>query len=160
MAFAALMLILVSLASVARRLRDMSAAAFTVGVLPLFAAMMVFQPVEATLRDPLVWCLAIPFAMWSGAVRLVEAPRAESRTLFRVANTLPLIALAAPVISGEIHWGIVILPFAVFRVAASTADMIRPGKAYADSLAEARDVARRIQWVGSAWVAAWAGVSP
>jgi hypothetical protein len=71
-----------------------------------------------------------------------------------------MIALAVPVIQGQVHWGIVVLPFAVFRIGASTADKIRLGKEYATSLAEAREVTRRVQWVGGAWVAGWAGVTP
>ncbi|MBU6378451.1 MAG: hypothetical protein KJS95_07940 [Gammaproteobacteria bacterium] len=156
----ALVLCLLVLAVLSPRVKNMSLAALLLGAAPMFAAAFVMQPGVSTLRDPMLWCLAVPFAMWCGALRLVEAPGAEARSMFRLANTLPLIALAVPAVGGEVHWGIVILPFAVFRVASSTADMIRPGKEYAVSLAEAQDVARRIQWVGGAWVAGWAGVTP
>jgi hypothetical protein len=158
---AALILLLIAgLGSIARWVRDMSTAAILLGAAPVAAGCLAMDSGTGALRDPVLWCLAIPFAMWCGSVRLVASPRADSRNLYRIAGTLPMIALAVPVIQGQVHWGIVVLPFAVFRIGASTADKIRLGKEYATSLAEAREVTRRVQWVGGAWVAGWAGVTP
>lgn len=53
-----------------------------------------------------------------------------------------------------------ILPFAVFRVAAETADKIRPGDTFERSRAEAADVAQKMLWVGGTWLAGWAGIPP
>jgi hypothetical protein len=153
-------LLILALGSVAGRVRDMSTAAILLGAAPVVAGSLALQPGAATLSDPVLWCLAIPFAMWCGSVRVVASPRPDSRNVYRIANTLPMVALAIPVIQGEVHWGIVVLPFAVFRIASSTADKVRPGKAHAVGLAEAHEITRRTQWIGGAWVAAWAGVGP
>ena len=158
---AALVLLLIAgLGGIARHVRDMSAAAMLLGAAPVVVGCLALDPRAGTLQDPVLWCLAIPFAMWCGSVRIVALPRADSSNLYRVASTLPMIALAVPVIQGQLHWGIVVLPFAIFRIGASTADKVRPGKEYAASLAEARELTRRAQWVGGAWVAGWAGIAP
>ncbi len=92
----------------------------------------------------------VPSIMWAMSVRLVEAPSSNVVTIYRAANTLALVALAVPVVAGEVHWGIVVLPFALFRIAMNAAS----------HLAGARAVTRRIQWFGGAWVAGWAGMLP
>jgi hypothetical protein len=94
--------------------------------------------------------ILIPSIMWGFSVRLVDSPSSNSATLYRVANTLALVSLGVPVVAGEVHWGIVVLPFALFRIAMNAASKID----------EARAVTQRIQWFGGAWVAGWAGVLP
>ncbi|MBM4216224.1 MAG: hypothetical protein FJ173_08655 [Gammaproteobacteria bacterium] len=55
------------------------------------------------------------------SVRIVEASSSNVVTIYRAANTLALVALAVPVVAGEVHWGIVVLPFALFRIAMNAA---------------------------------------
>jgi len=96
------------------------------------------------------WLILIPSIMWGLSVRLVDSASSNSATLYRMANTLALVSLGVPVVAGEVHWGIVVLPFALFRIAMNAASKID----------EARAVTQRIQWFGGAWVAGWAGVLP
>ena len=111
-------------------------------------------------QQPLVWCIALPFAIYAANPALVAGARSGSPTLFGMLNALALAALAPPVVTGRIHWAIAILPFAAFRVASATADKLRPGEEYASSRQEAGEVARKILWVSGAWIAGWAGVTP
>lgn len=149
---------------IARLLRDANLAALALGFAPVMLAAYAIQPSVSTLQDPVLWCLATPFAMWCCAVRLLDRPGAQTRTAFLLTNTLATAALLVPIVGGRIHWGIIILPFAVFRIASSTADKIRLSVfgtvEAAAALAEARATAGRIQWIGGAWVAGWAGVLP
>lgn len=151
-------------APVARLLRDPNLAALALGFAPVILAAYVLQPSPLTLQDPVLWCVATPFAMWCAAVRLLERPGTQTRSLFLLINTVAAAVLLVPVIGGRIHWGMIILPFAVFRIASNNADKIRVNFAGQPEdlagLAEARAIAGRIQWIGGAWVAAWAGVLP
>lgn len=99
---------------------------------------------------PMLIAIALPFALWAICLRLVESPTARSATIYRLANTLVLLSLGVPVVAGAVHWGIVVLPFALFRIAMNAASKID----------EARAITQRIQWIGGAWVAGWAGVIP
>lgn len=130
------------------------------GAAPMLLAAWVVAPGETTLHDPVLWCIAIPFAMWCAAARLLEAPGSQTRSLYLLANTAAVAALLVPVIGGRIHWGIVILPFAVFRIAAGAGEKIRRGAADAAELGEARAIAVRARWIGGVWIAGWAGVMP
>ncbi|MEY2624327.1 MAG: hypothetical protein RL412_102 [Pseudomonadota bacterium] len=94
--------------------------------------------------------ILVPSIMWGLSVRLVDSSSSSSATLYRVANTLALVALGVPVVAGEVHWGIVVLPFALFRIAMNAAS-----KSHG-----ARAVTQRIQWIGGVWVAGWASVLP
>ena len=94
--------------------------------------------------------ILVPSIMWGLSVRLVDSSSSSSATLYRVSNTLALVALGVPVVAGEVHWGIVVLPFALFRIAMNAASKIHG----------ARAVTRRIQWIGGVWVAGWASVLP
>lgn len=94
--------------------------------------------------------ILVPSIMWGLSVRLVDEPSSSSATLYRAANTLALVSLGVPVVAGEVHWGIVVLPFALFRIAMNALSKIDG----------ARAVTQRIQWFGGAWVAGWAGVLP
>ncbi len=147
-----------------RLLRDANVATLLLGFAPVILTAYALQPAERTLLDPVLWCLATPFAMWCASVRLLGRPGPQTRPAFLLTNTVAAAALLVPIVGGQIHWGIVILPFAVFRIASSTADKLRvnfSGAAKdATTLAEARAIAGRIQWIGGAWVAGWAGVLP
>jgi hypothetical protein len=112
------------------------------------------------LRDPIAWSIAVPFAVYAANPGLVAAARAQSSALFAMLNTLALVALALPVLTGRIHWAIAILPFAAFRVAATTADKLRPGDEFMVSREEADAVAKKILWLSGAWIAGWAGITP
>ena len=135
----------------AQRFRQPTLGAICAGFFPAVSAGL------AAATDPVaVFCegvllsVAVPSAMWAMSVRLAESPTAQSPTVFRIANTLVLLALGVPVVTGVLHWGIVILPFALFRIAVNAAPKI----------SEARAVIQRTQWFGGAWVAGWAGVLP
>lgn len=146
-------------------LRDATLAALLLGALPVIVSALTLQPKESTLYDPVLWCIATPFAMWCLCHRLLERPSAQARMVFLLANTAAVAVLVIPVIGGRIHWGIVVLPFAVFRVATNAADKIRVDEEllsdrFASDMKEAREIATRIQWIGGAWVAGWAGVMP
>jgi hypothetical protein len=156
----ALLLAVLLLGSVVGRLRDPTSSALIGGAVPVVIGCLSVTPADSVLRDPALWCLAVPFAMWCGAVRLLNAPGSQTRTLYRLINTLPLLTLAVPVIVGELHWGIVILPFAVFRIAAKAADQLLPVDIEPAVLSDLCAMSRRTQWIGGAWVAAWAGVLP
>lgn len=135
-------------------------AALFFGVAPaLLGYGLVSGSVEA-LRDPFLWCIALPFAVYAANPGLVATARAGSAILFALLNSLALAALAWPVIMGRIHWAIAVLPFAAFRVAATTADKIRPGETFAVSRREAAEIAQKILWISGTWVAAWAGITP
>jgi len=142
------------------RLRTPMVTGLLAGAAPVLLAALVVTPGEATLRDPVLWCIAIPFAMWCAAARMLETPGLQTRSLFLLANTAAVAALLVPVIGGRIHWGIVILPFAVFRIAAGAGEKIRRGADDAAGLEEARAIAVRARWIGGAWIAGWAGVLP
>ena len=94
--------------------------------------------------------ILVPSIMWGLSVRLVDSSSSSSATLYRVSNTLALVALGVPVVAGEVHWGIVVLPFALFRIAMNAASKIHG----------ARAVTQRIQWIGGVWVGGWASVLP
>ena len=149
---------------IARVLRDANVAALLLGFAPVMVAAYALQSTAMTLQDPVLWSVATPFAMWCAAVRFLERPGAQTRSALLLTNTVAAAALLVPIVGGRIHWGIIILPFAVFRIAASTADKIRVNFAGQSedpaALAEARAIAGRIQWIGGAWVAGWAGVLP
>lgn len=112
------------------------------------------------LRDPALWSIAVPFAVYASNVALVRNANSSSPMIFALLNTLALVALVFPVIAGRIHWAIAILPFAAFRVAATAADKIRAGEEFDLSRREAEEVAQKILWVSGAWIAGWAGVTP
>lgn len=105
---------------------------------------------EINAVPPLGFLILVPSIMWAVSVRLVALPSSSSAALYRAANTLALVALGVPVVAGEVHWGVVVLPFALFRIAIDAASKIEG----------ARAVTQRIQWFGGAWVAGWAGVLP
>ncbi|MGA1376351.1 MAG: hypothetical protein ACO32H_07220 [Steroidobacteraceae bacterium] len=146
------LLAIVAIASVcAQMFRQPTLGAMSAGFLPAVAAGLVVATDPLTVfRGGILLSVAVPSAMWAMSVRLAESPTSQSATLFRIANTLVLLALGVPVVTGELHWGIVILPFALFRIAVNAASKI----------SEARAVIQRIQWFGGAWVAGWAGVLP
>jgi len=125
----------------------------------LLAYALITGSIEA-LRDPIAWSIAVPFAVYAANPGLVVAARAQSSVLFAMLNTLALVALALPVLTGRIHWAIAILPFAAFRVAATTADKLRPGNEFIVSREEAGAVAKKILWLSGAWIAGWAGITP
>jgi hypothetical protein len=135
----------------AQRFRQPTLGAICAGFFPAVSAGLAAatDPV-AVFREGVLLSVAVPSAMWAMSVRLAESPTAQSPTVFRIANTLVLLALGVPVVTGVLHWGIVILPFALFRIAVNTAPKI----------SEARAVIQRTQWFGGAWVAGWAGVLP
>lgn len=112
------------------------------------------------LSDPALWCIALPFAVYAANPALVSSARIGSPMLFAMLNTLALAALALPVVTGRIHWAIAILPFAAFRVAATTAEKLRPGDEFAEGRREASEIARKILWISGAWIAGWAGITP
>jgi hypothetical protein len=105
---------------------------------------------EINAVPPLGFLILVPSIMWAVSVRLVALPSSSAAALYRAANTLALVALGVPVVAGEVHWGVVVLPFALFRIAMDAASKIEG----------ARAVTQRIQWFGGAWVAGWAGVLP
>jgi len=135
----------------AQRFRQPALGAMSAGFFPAVAAGLAAatDPV-AVFREGVLPCVAVPSTMWAMSVRLAESPSARSAVWFRIANTLVLLALGIPVVTGELHWGIVILPFALFRLAMNAAP----------KMSEARAVIQRTQWFGGAWVAGWAGVLP
>ena len=135
----------------AQRFRQPTLGAIFAGFFPAVSAGLAAatDPV-AVFREGALLSVAVPSAMWAMSVRLAESPTAQSPTVFRIANTLVLLALGVPVVTGVLHWGIVILPFALFRIAVNAAPKI----------SEARAVIQRTQWFGGAWVAGWAGVLP
>lgn len=135
----------------AQRFRQPTIGAMCAGFFPAVSAGLAAatDPV-AVFREGALLSVAVPSAMWAMSVRLAESPTAQSPTVFRIANTLVLLALGVPVVTGVLHWGIVILPFALFRIAVNAAPKI----------SEARAVIQRTQWFGGAWVAGWAGVLP
>lgn len=135
----------------AQRFRQPTLGAMCAGFFPAVSAGLAAatDPV-AVFREGALLSVAVPSAMWAMSVRLAESPTAQSPTVFRIANTLVLLALGVPVVTGVLHWGIVILPFALFRIAVNAAPKI----------SEARAVIQRTQWFGGAWVAGWAGVLP
>lgn len=146
------LLAIVAIASVcARTFRQPTLGALGAGFAPAIAAGLVAATDPLTVfREGILLSVAVPSAMWAMSVRLAESPTSQAATLFRIANTLVLLALGVPVVTGELHCGIVILPFALFRIAVNAAP----------KLSEARAVAQRIQWFGGAWVAGWSGVMP
>lgn len=135
----------------AQRFRQPTLGAMCAGFFPAVSAGLAAatDPV-AVFREGALLSVAVPSAMWAMSVRLAESPSARSAVWFRIANTLVLLALGIPVVTGELHWGIVILPFALFRLAMNAAP----------KMSEARAVIQRTQWFGGAWVAGWAGVLP
>jgi len=130
------------------------------GLLPVLLAYALTTGSIDALRDPIAWSIAVPFGVYAANPGLVAAARAQSSALFAMLNTMALVALALPVVTGRIHWAIAILPFAAFRVAATTADKLRPGDEYVVSREEAGAVAKKILWLSGAWIAGWAGITP
>ncbi|MBM4233105.1 MAG: hypothetical protein FJ160_02850 [Gammaproteobacteria bacterium] len=104
------------------------------------------------MQDPVLWCV------------FSNARLRRPEPLFSLTNAVAAAVQLVPIVSGRICWGVIILPFAVFRLAESTADKIRVKLAGQSedpaALAEARAIAGRIQWIGGAWIAGWAGVLP
>jgi len=150
----------VMLAALGTRSRGAALEGLCFGLAPVLLGHALAGGAIEPARPWLVGCLAVPFAVYAANPALVAGARAGSPMLFGLLNALALAALAPAVIGGHIHWAIAILPFAVFRVAAETADKIRPGDTFERSRAEAADVAQKMLWVGGTWLAGWAGIPP
>lgn len=130
------------------------------GLAPVLLGYLLTAGSIAALREPLVWSIGVPFAIYATNFALVKTARAGAASLFAILNALALAALAIPVVAGQIHWAIAILPFAAFRVASSAAEKLRADAECAERRQEAGEVARKILWVSGAWIAGWAGVTP
>lgn len=90
--------------------------------------------------------------MFALGVRATRQPEKSGATAYRVSGIIAVLALVLPVATGQAHWGIIILPFALMRIALTSADKLGTD--------EARAIARRIQTFGGLWIAGWAGVLP
>ena len=128
------------------------------GVLPVIAGVLLSGTPSSVLLDPALVALVIAFVAYGVTRSIVAAPSAQSTTALRLLHTAAIVALAIPVVIGELHWAIAILPFAVFRIALGMAERVRPGEDYVDARAEAADVATRMLWMAGVWIAGWTGV--
>lgn len=106
----------------------------------------------SVLQDPSLGCLLVPFAMYALGVRAAHRPVGAGATIYRMSGGVAVLALVLPVVTGQVHWGIVILPFALMRIVFMSADRLGTD--------EARAIARRTQLFGGLWIAGWAGVLP
>ena len=123
--------------------------------------------------------LATPIAMWLAASVVVDGVRrardtagrggrnlaltlgdAASRSLFLGLHTSAIIILGFATVADEIHWGMIVLPFAVFRIAAGAADAILSGVEFERSVQETWDIAVKAYLVGSLWVVGWTLAPP
>lgn len=68
-------------------------------------------------------------------------------------HTSALIILGFAIVADQVHWGMIVLPFAVFRVAASAADAILSGIEFERSVEEAWEISFKAYVVGTIWVA-------
>jgi len=118
--------------------------------------------------------LATPIAMWLAAAVLVDGVRharalsasgarnlalrlgdAAARSLFLGLHTSALIIIGFAIVANEVHWGMIVLPFAVFRIAAGAADAILSGVEFERSVEESWEIALKAYVVGAVWVVGW-----
>lgn len=118
--------------------------------------------------------LATPIAMWLAAAVLVDGVRraralsasgtrnlasrigdAAARSVFLGLHTSALIIIGFAIVADEVHWGMIVLPFAVFRIAAGAADAILSGVEFERSVEETWEIALKAYVVGAAWVVGW-----
>ncbi len=118
--------------------------------------------------------LATPIAMWFAAAVLVDGVRraralsalgarnlpsrlgdAAARSLFLGLHTSALIIIGFAIVANEVHWGMIVLPFAVFRIAAGAADAILSGIEFERSVEETWEIALKAYVVGAVWVVGW-----
>ncbi len=118
--------------------------------------------------------LATPIAMWLAAAVLVDGVRraralsaigarnlalrlgdAAARSLFLGLHTSALIIIGFAIVANEVHWGMIVLPFAAFRIAAGAADAILSGVEFERSVEETWEIALKAYVVGAVWVVGW-----
>jgi hypothetical protein len=118
--------------------------------------------------------LATPIAVWFAAAVLVDGVRharalsasgarnlalrlgdAAARSLFLGLHTSALIIIGFAIVANEVHWGMIVLPFAVFRIAAGAADAILSGVEFERSVEESWEIALKAYVVGAVWVVGW-----
>lgn len=118
--------------------------------------------------------LATPIAMWLTAAVLVDGVRrartintaghsnlashmgdTAARSTYLGLHTSALIILGFAIVADQVHWGMIVLPFAVFRIAASAADAILSGIEFERSVEEAWEISFKAYVVGAVWVAGW-----
>ena len=123
--------------------------------------------------------LATPIAMWLTAAMLVDGVRraralsatggrnlaarlgdGAARSLYLGLHTSALIILGFAVVADEVHWGMIVLPFAVFRIAASAADAILSGIEFERSVEETWEISLKAYLVGAVWVVGWSVAGP
>jgi 1,4-dihydroxy-2-naphthoate octaprenyltransferase len=86
------------------------------------------------------------------ALRLGDA---AARSLFLGLHTSALIIIGFAIVANEVHWGMIVLPFAVFRIAAGAADAILSGVEFERSVEESWEIALKAYVVGAVWVVGW-----
>ncbi|MBU3671574.1 MAG: hypothetical protein FGM43_03415 [Sinobacteraceae bacterium] len=118
--------------------------------------------------------LATPIAMWLSAAVLVDGVRraralsaagrsnlassmgdSAARSAYLGLHTSALIILGFAIVADQVHWGMIVLPFAVFRIAASAADAILSGIEFERSVEEAWEISLKAYLVGAVWVTGW-----
>ena len=118
--------------------------------------------------------LATPIAMWLAAAVLVDGVRraralsaigarnlalrlgdAAARSLFLGLHTSALIIIGFAIVADEVHWGMIVLPLAAFRIAAGAADAILSGVEFERSVEETWEIALKAYLVGAVWVVGW-----
>jgi 1,4-dihydroxy-2-naphthoate octaprenyltransferase len=118
--------------------------------------------------------LATPIAIWFTAAVLVDGVHrarvlsssgahnlpsrigdAAARSLFLGLHTSALIIIGFAIVADEVRWGMIVLPLAVFRLAAGAADAILSGAEFERSVEETREIALKAYLVGAVWVAGW-----
>ena len=123
--------------------------------------------------------LATPIAMWLTAAVLVDGVRraravsatggrnlatrlgdGPARSLYLGLHTSALIILGFAVVADEVHWGMIVLPFAVFRIAAGAADAILSGIEFERSVEETWEISLKAYLVGAVWVVGWSVAGP
>jgi 1,4-dihydroxy-2-naphthoate octaprenyltransferase len=123
--------------------------------------------------------LATPIAMWLSAAVLVDGVRraravtasggrnlasrlgdSAARSLYLGLHTSALIIIGFAIVANEVHWGMIVLPFAVFRIAASAADAVLSGVEFERSVEETWEISLKAYLVGAVWVVGWSVASP
>jgi 1,4-dihydroxy-2-naphthoate octaprenyltransferase len=120
-----------------------------------------------------------PIAMWLAAAILVDGVRGArevtasggrnlasrlgdgaARSLYLGLHTSALIIIGFAIVANEVHWGMVVLPFAVFRIAAGAADAVLSGVEFERSVEETWEISLKAYLVGAVWVVGWSVAGP
>lgn len=132
--------------------------AMLVAAAAVFAGFAVGGGIPRVLADPLLWSVAFAYGAYAANVALAIRPPVHAPMVFRVLNTMVLVVLVVPVVAGQVHWAIVILPFAVFRIAMTRADEL--ARSDVIDREPVLDLSRKIYWISGGWIAAWISVLP